>query len=59
MNGSVVVIAIGPVQGFIRAARRTADLYEGSRLLVELARAPQGRRDALFSGSDGARRHAP
>ncbi|MFN4032227.1 MAG: type III-B CRISPR-associated protein Cas10/Cmr2 [Fimbriimonadales bacterium] len=32
-------IAIGPVQEFIAAARRTADLTAGSRLLVETAQA--------------------
>ena len=35
----VFVLAIGPVQGFIAAARRTRDLWYGSKLLSGLARA--------------------
>lgn len=31
-------ISIGPVQPFIEAARRTADLYAGSHLLVDIAK---------------------
>ncbi len=38
MTQTVVVISIGPVQGFIAAARRMRDFAYGSRLLVELAR---------------------
>jgi CRISPR-associated protein Cmr2 len=38
MTKTVVVISIGPVQGFIAAARRMRDFAYGSRLLVELAR---------------------
>lgn len=34
----LLAISIGPVQEFIAAARRTADLYAGSQLLVEIAR---------------------
>lgn len=32
-------ISIGPVQPFIEAARRTADLYAGSQLLADIAKA--------------------
>ncbi len=35
----VMVISIGPVQGFIASARRTSDFAYGSRLLSELAKA--------------------
>lgn len=35
----LIEIAFGPVQDFIAAARRTADLWAGSRLLSEAARA--------------------
>jgi CRISPR-associated protein Cmr2 len=35
----LIEIAFGPVQDFIAAARRTADLWAGSRLLSEVARA--------------------
>lgn len=35
-------ISIGPVQPFIEAARRTADLTAGSELLVEIAKAVAG-----------------
>ncbi len=35
----LLLINIGPVQGFIATARRTRDLYAGSRLLSEAARA--------------------
>ncbi len=31
-------ISIGPVQDFIAAARRTADLYAGSQILQELSK---------------------
>ena len=34
----LLAIAIGPVQEFIAAARRTADLYAGSQLLLEVTR---------------------
>ncbi len=34
----LLTIALGPVQEFIAAARRTADLKAGSQLLVETAR---------------------
>lgn len=36
---SLLAIALGPVQEFIATARRTRDLYAGSRLLSEAARA--------------------
>ena len=35
----ILIITIGPVQSFIAEARRTADLFAGSKILVELARA--------------------
>lgn len=35
--GHLILIALGPVQEFIAAGRRTGDLAAGSRLLVELA----------------------
>lgn len=38
-NDYVVVFALGPVQGFIAAARRSRDLWAGSWLLSELAKA--------------------
>ncbi len=37
MNGTLLAISIGPVQDFIAAARRTADLHAGSQLLVKTA----------------------
>ena len=33
----LLAIALGPVQEFIATARRTRDLYAGSRLLAEAA----------------------
>lgn len=39
MNDYVLIIAIGPVQGFIAAARRSRDLWSGSWLLSEMAKA--------------------
>jgi CRISPR-associated protein Cmr2 len=38
MTKHLLAISIGPVQDFIAAARRTADLYAGSQLLVEIAK---------------------
>jgi CRISPR-associated protein Cmr2 len=38
MRGSLLLLAIGPVQDFIAAARRTRDLWYGSHLLSELSR---------------------
>lgn len=35
----LLVISIGPVQEFIAAARRTSDLYAGSNLISEIAKA--------------------
>ncbi|MDW8481325.1 MAG: type III-B CRISPR-associated protein Cas10/Cmr2 [Meiothermus sp.] len=34
----LLTISIGPVQDFIAAARRTADLYAGSQILQELSK---------------------
>ncbi len=39
MNAHLLAIALGPVQEFIAQARRTRDLWFGSHLLSELARA--------------------
>lgn len=39
MTGHLLLITLGPVQDFITQARRTRDLWYGSRLLSELARA--------------------
>lgn len=39
MNSYVLTFAIGPVQGFIASARRSRDLWAGSWLLSELAKA--------------------
>ena len=39
MNEYVLIVSIGPVQGFIAAARRSRDLWSGSWLLSEMAKA--------------------
>ncbi len=39
MSGHLLLVTIGPVQDFIAQARRTRDLWFGSHLLAELARA--------------------
>lgn len=39
MVEAVLIFTFGPVQPFIAEARRTADLFAGSQILVELARA--------------------
>lgn len=36
MTPSLIAISVGPVQEFIAAARKTADLYAGSQLLMEV-----------------------
>lgn len=38
MNEYVLIVSIGPVQGFIAAARRSRDLWSGSWLLSEMAK---------------------
>ena len=38
-NKYLLAIALGPVQGFIASARKTRDLWAGSHLLSELAKA--------------------
>lgn len=38
-EGYLLSVSIGPVQDFIAAARRTGDLWAGSRLIVEIAKA--------------------
>jgi CRISPR-associated protein Cmr2 len=39
MSEAVLIFTFGPVQSFISEARRTSDLFVGSRILVELAKA--------------------
>ncbi|MDP2834549.1 MAG: type III-B CRISPR-associated protein Cas10/Cmr2 [Pseudomonadota bacterium] len=39
MTTYLLELSLGPVQGFIKAARRSRDLWAGSRILSELARA--------------------
>jgi CRISPR-associated protein Cmr2 len=39
MTNSVLILTFSPVQSFIEEARRAADLYTGSQILVRLARA--------------------
>src|SRR5262249_15183835 len=39
MTAHLLAIAVGPVQEFIAAARRTRDLWFGSHLLSEISRA--------------------
>ena len=39
MNQFVLMLSVGPVQGFISAARRSRDLWSGSWLLSEMAKA--------------------
>ncbi len=39
MPDALLRFTFGPIQGFIAEARRTADLFAGSRILAELARA--------------------
>jgi len=39
----LLAISIGPVQDFIAAARRTADLYAGSQVLQEVCKAAAGK----------------
>lgn len=39
MNQYVVILSVGPVQAFIASARRSRDLWSGSWLLSELAKA--------------------
>ena len=36
---SLVALSVGPIQEFIAAARRTRDLFAGSKLLSELSKA--------------------
>src|SRR6266508_1472985 len=39
MTDSLLIFTFSPVQSFIEEARRAADLYTGSQILVELSRA--------------------
>jgi CRISPR-associated protein Cmr2 len=50
MTDFVLIISIGPVQGFISAARRSRDLWSGSWLLSEISKAA-----ALSLRDQGAR----
>lgn len=49
---SVLLVSIGPVQDFIASARRCGDLWYGSWLLSELAKAAA---DGIVEASDGKR----
>lgn len=42
MPNAILIFTFSPVQSFIAEARRTADLFAGSRILVDLARAAGG-----------------
>ena len=50
MSGHLLLVTIGPVQEFIAQARRTRDLWYGSHLLSELARA--GARALVEEGAE-------
>jgi len=50
MSGHLLLVTIGPVQEFIAQARRTRDLWYGSHLLSELARA--GARALVQEGAE-------
>ncbi|MBX6354097.1 MAG: type III-B CRISPR-associated protein Cas10/Cmr2 [Thermoflavifilum sp.] len=50
MSAYVMIVSLGPVQDFVRAARRTRDLWYGSWMLSELSKAVA--RAALEMGSD-------
>jgi len=50
MSGHLLLVTIGPVQEFIAQARRTRDLWYGSHLLSELARA--GARALVKEGAE-------
>lgn len=39
MNEYILIVSLGPVQGFIAAARRSRDLWSGSWLLSEISKA--------------------
>ncbi len=39
MKSHLIALSIGPVQDFIAAARRTRDLWFGSHMLSEIAKA--------------------
>jgi len=56
MTDSILIFTFSPVQSFISEARRTADLYVGSRILVELATAA-GR--AIVENGGGGREDRP
>lgn len=47
MTEYVLLISVGPVQGFISAARRSRDLWTGSWLLSEMAKASAKKLDDL------------
>ena len=47
MDSYVLLISVGPVQGFISAARRSRDLWSGSWMLSEMAKASTKKLDDL------------
>ncbi|MBX5436870.1 MAG: type III-B CRISPR-associated protein Cas10/Cmr2 [Alicyclobacillaceae bacterium] len=47
MNPYLMIVAVGPVQEFVRAARRTRDLWYGSWLLSELVKAAASELEAV------------
>ncbi len=56
MTDSILILTFSPVQSFISEARRAADLYVGSRILVELARAAG---QAIVENCGGGRDNSP
>ncbi len=55
-DDAILIFTFGPVQSFISEARRAADLYVGSRILVELARAAG---QAVVESCGGGREDSP
>ena len=58
MNDYIILISIGPVQSFISAARRSRDLWSGSWMLSELAKAcaaslKEGQCNLIFPDDQG------
>lgn len=56
MNSYVLILSVGPVQGFIASARRSRDLWAGSWLLSEIAKAAA--QSLLNSGAEMIFPHA-
>ena len=57
MSHFVLILSLGPVQGFIAAARRSRDLWSGSWLLSEISKAAakalrDGGADLIFPAPD-------